>query len=251
MTDVVLTEARQGVLLITLNRPEVRNAIDDDVVAGLRQAFADLDGSSDLSVGVLTGAGNGFCAGMDLKAFARTGRTPLGSEELYRHGAAKPLIAALEGPALAGGLELALICDIVVAARNARLGIPEVTVGLFAAGGGLIRLGQHLPLGRAMELALTGAPITGEEAFDAGLVTRLAEPGQTLEVAFELAARIAANAPLGVVASKQLIRASATITEEEAWEEQRRVLPAVFRSDDAAEGPRAFAEKRPPKWSGR
>lgn len=249
MTDVVLTEARDGVLLITLNRPEVRNAINGDIAQGLLAALAQLDGDASLSTGVLAGNGPGFCAGMDLKAFAASG-IPDGLPEVLHEGTRKPLVCAIEGFALAAGLELALTCDVLVAARDAVLGIPEVTVGLFAAGGALVRLPRSLPRGLAMELALTGDTIDAETAHRHGLVTRLTEPGQARERALELAGRIARNAPLAVVASKHLIRNAPGRTEQEFWEMQGPFTRQVFRSDDAKDGPRAFAEKRPPVWTG-
>jgi enoyl-CoA hydratase len=187
---------------------------------------------------------------MDLKAFAASG-PPRGLPRILEQGAVKPMIAAIEGFAMAGGLELALTCDLLVAARGAKLGIPEAGVGLFAAGGGLFRLPQRVPYGVAMEMALTADPITAEQAFEYGLVTRLSDPGQAVDVALALAERIARNAPLAVAASKQLIRDSQGCTEGEFWAMQKPQIPGVFSSEDAKEGPRAFAEKRAPVWSGR
>jgi enoyl-CoA hydratase len=250
MADEVLTKRRDQVLLITLNRPESRNAINTELAEGLVRAIDELDGDDGLSVGVLTGAGSGFCSGMDLKAFA-AGQPPKGFMSFLENGSAKPLIAAIERFAVAGGLEVALTCDLVVAAGGARLGIPEVSVGLFAAGGGLLRLPDRLPYGVAMEMALTGEPITAEQAYEHGLVSRLAEPGHAVDEALALAQRIARNAPLAVRASKRLVRDSRGRSEAEFWELQRPHMAPVFRSDDAKEGPRAFAEKRPPVWTGR
>jgi enoyl-CoA hydratase len=249
MADEVLIERRDRVLLITLNRPDARNAINHEVADGLIRAVEELDGDDGLTAAVLTGAGRGFCAGMDLKAFAERG-APRAVGKFFEEGAAKPLVAAIEGFAVAGGLEIALTCDLLVAAKGAKLGIPEAGVGLFAAGGGLLRLPQRLPLGVAMEMALTAEPITAEAAFGYGLVTRLAEPGQAVDVALALAERIARNAPRSVAASKRLIRASVGRTEAEFWALQKPEIPGVFESDDAREGPRAFAEKRAPNWSG-
>jgi enoyl-CoA hydratase len=198
---------------------------------------------------VLTGAGRGFSAGMDLKAFGR-GENVSGLFEFVKHGSTKPLIGAIEGFALAGGLEVALTCDLLVAAKGVKLGIPEAGVGLFAAAGGLMRLPSRVGYAKAMEMALTADPITAEEAFQYGLVARLTEKGEAVEVALQLAERIARNAPLSVTASKQLIRATQGVTEEEFWALQRPIERKVFTSDDAKEGPRAFAEKRPPTWSG-
>ena len=250
MADEVLTEVRDRVLLITLNRPQAMNAIDTALASALVAATERLDGDDSLTAGVLTGAGRGFCSGMDLKAFASEG-PPKGFDTFLVQGSRKPLIAAIEGFALAGGLEVALTCDLLVAATNVKLGIPEVGVGLFAAGGALLRLPRRVPYGVAMEMALTADPITAEQAHQYGLVTRLAEPGRAVEVALELAERIARNAPLSVAASKQLIRETQGRTEDEFWQLQQRFTAEVFTSEDAKEGPRAFAEKRPPEWSGR
>jgi enoyl-CoA hydratase len=250
LADEVLTERRGRVLLITLNRPEARNAINRELAEGLIRAVEELDGDVGLTAGVVTGAGKGFCSGMDLKAFS-AGGPPKAFPKFLQEGAAKPLIAAVEGFAMAGGLELALTCDLLVAAKGAKLGIPEAGVGLFAAGGGLLRLPQRVPYGVAMEMALTADPITAEQGFEYGLVTRLAEPGQAVDVALALAERIARNAPLAVATSKRLIRATQGCTEEEFWALQKPQIPGVFGSDDAKEGPRAFAEKRAPVWSGR
>ncbi len=245
----VLTEQRDRVLLITLNRPDAMNAINGALSAGLVAAVEELDGTPGLTAGVLTGAGRGFSAGMDLKAFAR-GEDIGPMMKFIRHGADKPLIAAIEGFALAGGLELALSCDLLVAAKGVKLGIPEAGVGLFAAAGGLARLPTRVGYGKAMEMALTADPITAEEAAAYGLVTRVAEKGQALEVAMELANRVARNAPLAVSASKRLIRAAQGSTEEDFWKLQEPLQREVFASDDAKEGPQAFAEKRPPRWIG-
>ena len=236
-------------LIITLNRPEAMNAINTPLAEALLAAVAELEASTELVVGVITGAGRGFCAGMDLKAFAASG-PPKGFDRFIRKGSDKPLIAAIEGFALAGGLEVALTCDLLIAAKGVRLGIPEVGVGLFAAAGGLVRRPRRLPYAVAMEMALTGDPITAEAAHEHGLVSRLAEKGEALSVAVELAERIGRNAPLAVAASKQMIRTGQGLTEDEFWTAQAPVLRAVFTSADAKEGPRAFAEKRPPKWTG-
>ena len=249
MTDAVLTEQRDRVLVITLNRPEAMNAINAALADGLLAAVRRLDDDPDLTAGVLTGNGKGFCSGMDLKAFAR-GESIGAATRFFRDGAQKPLVAAIEGFALAGGLELALSCDLLVAARGVKLGIPEVKVGLFAAGGGVMKLPSRVGYGKAMEMAVTGDPITAEEAHTYGLVTALAEPGEALAGAIELAERIAANAPLGVAASKRMIRATQGATDDELWALQGELAGPVFTSNDAKEGPAAFAEKRPPNWSG-
>lgn len=246
----VLTEARGRVLLITLNRPDQMNAVNTDLAQGLVAAVAELDGNSDLTAGVLTGAGRGFCAGMDLKAFA-AGGPPKGFNDFLENGARKPLIAAVEGFALAGGLEVALTCDLIVAAEGVKLGIPEVGVGLFAAGGALLRLPSRVPYAVAMEMALTADPITAEQGLNYGLVSRVTPKGGAVDGALALAERIARNAPLAVAASKQMIREVQGRTEADFWELQRPVMAEVFTSEDAKEGPRAFAEKRPPSWTGR
>lgn len=247
--EAVLLETRGRVLLITLNRPEAKNAINGDLARGLWDAVEQLNGDSALTAGVLTGAGGGFSSGMDLKAFSR-GEDIGPMMTFVQNGAEKPLIGAIEGFALAGGLELALSCDLLVAAKGARLGIPEVGVGLFAAGGGLLRLPSRVGYGKAMEMAITGDPITAEDGHEFGLIARLAEKGAAVEVAMELATRVAQNAPLAVAASKQLIRATQGATEAEFWAIQGGHTGKVFTSNDAKEGPKAFAEKRPPEWTG-
>jgi enoyl-CoA hydratase len=250
MSNEILTETHGRVQLITLNRPEARNSINSALGQALVAAIDELDADDGITAGVLTGAGGGFSAGMDLKAFATEG-PPKGFNQFLQNGSQKPLIAAVEGFALAGGLEIALTCDLIVAAKGVKLGLPEVNKGLFAAGGGLFRLPARVPYGVAMEMALTSDPILAEQAQELGLVARLAEPGKAAEVALELASRIARNAPLGVAASKQIIRQTRGLTEEESWALQGPHLGKVFRSEDAKEGPRAFAEKREPKWTGR
>jgi enoyl-CoA hydratase len=250
MADEVLTERRDRVLLITLNRPKAKNSVNSALAAALVAAIEELDGDDGLSAGVLTGADGGFSAGMDLKAFATEG-PPKGFDEFLRKGAKKPLIAAIEGFALAGGLEIALSCDLLVAAKGVRLGIPEVGVGLFAAGGALMRLPRLVPYGVAMEMALTGDPISVEKAAEYGMVARVAEPGKAVDEAIALATRISKNAPLSVAASKQMVADSFGRTEEEFWKHQAPLIRDIFASKDAQEGPRAFAEKRAPKWAGK
>ena len=250
MADEVLVEDRGRVRLITLNRPEAKNSVNNALGEALVAAIEELASNDGLTAGVLTGAGGGFSAGMDLKAFAKEG-PPASFGTFLRAGSQKPLIAAVEGFALAGGLEIALTCDLIVAAKGVKLGIPEVNKGLFAAGGGLFRLPSRVGYGRAMEMALTSDPITAEEAHEMGLVCRLAEKGKAADVALELAERIAKNAPLAVAASKQIIRETIGMTEDEAWKMQGPLQGKVFTSEDAKEGPRAFAEKREPNWTGR
>jgi enoyl-CoA hydratase len=248
--NAVLTEKRDRVLLITLNRPDAMNSINGDLSHGLMAAIESLNADSDLTAGVLTGAGRGFCAGMDLKAFAR-GEDIGPFMKFIKSGAEKPLIGAVEGFALAGGLELALTCDLLVAAEGVKLGIPEVGVGLYAAAGGLLRLPSRVGFSKAMEMAITADPITAEEAYNYGLVARLTEKGEAVEGALALAERIAQNAPLAVAASKKIIEATTQgLTEEELWALNTELQIPVFTSNDAREGPVAFAEKRPPNWTG-
>jgi enoyl-CoA hydratase len=254
VTDSVLTERRGRLLLITLNRPEVRNAVNRALAEGLAGALDELDGEESLAVGVLTGAGKGFCAGMDLKAFV-AGERPWvddrGFAGIARRTATKPLVAAIEGFAVAGGLEVALSCDLIVAARGAKLGIPEVKRSLVAAGGALLRLPRRIPYHLAMELALTGDPIDAERAFAVGLVNRLAEPGGALPGALALAEQVAVNAPLALAASKRILEEQWDWTSEQMWEAQGAIAEPVIASEDAREGATAFAEKRPAVWRGR
>jgi enoyl-CoA hydratase len=252
--EPVLTERRDGVLLITLNRPEARNAVNLALAEGLAAALDELDDDADVGAGVLTGAGKGFSAGMDLKAFVAGERPYVGDRGfagIVLRASRKPLIAAIEGFAVAGSLEIALSCDLIVAARGAKLGTPEVKRSLVAAAGALRRLPQRLPYGVAMELALTGDPIDAERAYELGLVNRLAEPGGALDVAVELAAAIARNGPLALEATKATLQQQADWTEAEFWQRQAELAEPVMRSEDAREGATAFAEKREPVWQGR
>ena len=256
MTDesVVLTEARGAVLVITINRPDARNSMNKAAAEAMGAALDRLDADGDLSVGVITGAGKGFSAGMDLKGFA-SGEFPVAGDRgfagIAQRSAKKPLIAAIEGFALAGGLEIALSCDVIVASREAKLGIPEVGVGLFAGAGALLRLPRRVGLGQAALLALTGKPISGEEgAHRIGLVDRLVDPGGALTEALALAETIAANAPLALAASKAILVDGFTKPDAEFWPWQQQFFQEVFTSKDALEGARAFAEKRPPNWQG-
>jgi enoyl-CoA hydratase len=250
----VLTERRERVLVITINRPDQRNAVNAAVANGIAAAMDELDGDAEVSAGVITGAGKGFCSGMDLKAFV-AGESPWvgdrGFAGITERAAAKPLIAAIEGFAVAGGLEVALSCDLIVAARGARLGIPEVKRSLVAAGGGLLRLPRVLPRNVAMELALTGDPIGAERAHELGLVNRLADPGAALSVALELAAAIAQNGPLALAATKRILNESPDWPDAEFFARQAEITGPVMASQDAREGATAFAEKRPPVWTGR
>jgi enoyl-CoA hydratase len=252
--QAVLSERRGRTLLITINRPDQRNAVNAAVATGIAGALDELDDDPDLSLGVLTGAGKGFSAGMDLKAFV-TGERPQvpgrGFAGIVQRPPDKPLIAAVEGFAVAGGLEVALACDLIVAARGARLGVPEVKRSLVAAGGALLRLPRALPRNVAMELALTGELIEAERCYELGLVNRLTEPGEALATALELAETIAANGPLALAATKRVMVESADWRDGEFFERQSAIVDPVWRSDDAREGATAFAEKRAPVWKGR
>lgn len=251
--DPVLTERRDGVLLITLNRPEARNAVNQALAQGVAAALDELDGDAGLRVGILTGAGRGFCAGMDLKAFV-AGETAWvgdrGFAGIVARPPRRPLIAAIEGFAVAGGLEVALACDLIVAGRSARLGIPEVKRSLVAAGGALRRLPQRVGHGAAIELALTGEAIGAERAREIGLVDRLSDDGGAVDAALALAAEIAANAPLALIATKEILQAQHDWSADEFWRRQGEISAPVFASEDAREGSIAFAEKRPPVWTG-
>jgi enoyl-CoA hydratase len=250
----VLTERQDNVLVITLNRPEARNAINLALAEGIAAGLDELDADEGLSVGVLTGAGGGFCAGMDLKAFV-TGERPWvgdrGFAGIVQRASRKPLIAAVEGYALAGGFEVALACDLIVASREAIFGLPEVKRGLLAAGGGLVRLPRRMPYNVAMELGITGAPLAAERAAEMGIVNRLTSPGEALAGALEVAAEIAENGPVAVIAAKDVLALAAEGTETDAWERQRPINAMIAQSEDAKEGALAFVEKRKPVWRGR
>lgn len=253
MSDV-LTERRDSVLVIKINRPDARNAVNGGVAEGIAAALDQLDSDDDLRIGILTGEGGYFSAGMDLKAFVK-GESPYAGDRgfagITQRASRKPLIAAVEGFALAGGFEVALSCDLIVASREARFGIPEVKRSLVAAGGALLRLPKRIPYHLAMELALTGEPIGAERAAELGIVNRLAEPGQALDAALELAEAITKNAPLALIASKEIVQKTLDWTEAEAWAKQGEISGPVFASEDAREGATAFAEKRDPVWRGK
>jgi len=250
----VLAERRENVLLITLNRPEVRNAVNAAVAAGVAGALDELDEDDSLSVGVLTGAGGFFCAGMDLGAFVK-GESPWfgdrGFAGIAQRASRKPLIAAIESFAVAGGMEIALACDLIVAAKGAKMGIPEAKRSLVAAGGALLRLPRRMPYHLVMELALTGDPFPAERFHELGLVNRLAEPGAAVDVALEMAAALAKNGPLALMASKRILQEQFDWPSSEMWERQLEISAPVMSSEDAREGASAFKEKRDPVWRGR
>ncbi|MFC0530007.1 crotonase/enoyl-CoA hydratase family protein [Phytohabitans kaempferiae] len=254
MASEVLVERRDGVQVITINRPEAKNALNRAVAEGIAAAIDELDGDDELRVGILTGAGGVFSAGMDLKAYLR-GESPMiegrGLAGLTEAPPRKPLIGAVEGWALAGGFEVLLACDLVVAAETARFGLPEVKRSLVALGGGALQLARRISLASAMELLLTGDPVDARRAAELGLVNRLAPEGQALARALELAARIGENGPLAVVATKAIARGAQDWTVEDGWRRQLEIGQPVFDTADAREGAAAFAEKRKPVWRGR
>ena len=250
----VLVERRGRVLVITIDRPEARNALDRAVAEGVAAAVDSLCADPELAIGVITGAGGNFSSGMDLKAFAK-GETPIidgrGLCGIAEAPPAKPLIAAVEGYALAGGFEVALACDLIVASREATFGLPEVRRGLLAAAGGLVHLPRLLPPRIAAEVILTGDFFDAGRMAEHGVVGRLTEPGEALAAALELAERIADNAPLAVAGARRMLRLAGELSESQLWEEQAELVAKVQHSEDALEGARAFAEKRPARWRGR
>jgi len=246
-------EERGRVLILTMDRPESRNAMSASLAHEIACAIEDFDARSDLTVAVITGAGGTFCAGMDLKGFAR-GERPVvegrGFAGIVKKPPRKPVLAAVEGYALAGGFEIVLSCDLIVASTAANFGLPEVKRGLTAAAGGLLRLQHRVPYHLAMELVLTGRMWSAVEAYEAQLVSRLAEPGHALEAALELAEEIAQNAPLALTASKQVLVESVDWPLTEMFDRQESIVNPVRESADAKEGARAFIEKRAPRWTG-
>ncbi len=253
MADEVLVVREGAVLIVTINRPAARNAINAATAFGVASAMDELDGDPTLTIGILTGAGGNFSAGMDLKAFLQGERPEIegrGLAGITEMPPRKPVIAAVEGFALAGGCEIVLACDLVVAADNATFGIPEVSRGLVAGSGGLIRLPQRIPRQIALEYALTGARLPAAEAAKWGLVNRLTAPGGALDGARELAAAITVNGPLGVQMTKRIMSESATWPVDEVWDRQRALVESVLATNDAREGAAAFAEKRAAKWTG-
>jgi enoyl-CoA hydratase len=253
MSEEVLVSAANGVIEVTINRPEARNAMSKAAAEAIAAAMDRLDAESELRCAILTGAGGTFCSGMDLKGFL-AGEMPVAGDRgfggLTSWTPNKPVIAAVDGYALAGGLELALACDLIVANADAKFGIPEVKRGLVAAGGGVVQLPRLLPRPLAMELALTGDPIDARRAYDLGLVNRVTD-GPAIEAARELARAIAGNGPLALIASKGIVRDSWLWPDEDVTARQGPYIAHVFSSEDAREGARAFAEKRKPNWQGK
>jgi len=255
MSESIRYEPADGVALITIDRPQVRNAMDHEAAEALAAALDQLDADVGVSVGILTGAGGMFCAGMDLKALSATGQRPIsesrGAFGICSRPPEKPLIAAVERFALGGGLEIALACDLIVAAEDAKLGLPEVKRGLVAAAGGVIRLPRRIPSAVAMELALTGDTLPATRALELGLISRVTPAGETLAAAQELAVAIAVNAPLAIRTAKRIINESADWAIAEAFDRQHPLVQVVRESEDAKEGAQAFVEKRAPVWKGR
>lgn len=255
MADLVKTELQGQVLVITLNRPEARNAINYDTAQQLAAALDRLDEQDDIVVGVLTGASQTFCSGMDLKAFAKDGQRPYvadrGFAGICEQPPRKPLIAAVEGYALAGGLEIAMACDMIVASESAVFGLPEVKRGIVPGSGGMLRLPQRIPHVIAMELVLTGSMFSAEQAKQWGLINHVVPKGEALTKALALATAIQENGPLAVQTAKQIISASKDWPQEHMFDLQRPRIASIFTSADAKEGATAFAEKRKPIWQGK
>ena len=254
MEQPLIVEKRGPVLVLTLNRPEVKNAASHELACAMAEALDQLDADDSLSVAILTGAGGNFCTGMDLKGFLQGKRPSIPGRGFCAVTEAPPrkiLIAAVEGYALAGGFELALGCDLIVSSSAAKFGLPEVKRGLVAAAGGLLRLPKRLPYHIAMEFILTVNMLSAATANQHGLINRLVEPGQALDAAIALADEIVANGPLALMASKRIVRESGDWNESEMFDKQRQIVQPVFESDDAKEGARAFAEKRKPVWKAR
>ena len=251
MSDEVLVDVTDGIMTVTLNRPDAKNAANKALAVGVAAAMDELDSNDDICVAIITGAGGTFCSGMDLKAFV-TGELPVvegrGFAGLTEYTPRKPLIAAIEGYALAGGLELAISCDLIVTADNAKLGIPEVKRGLAAAGGGLIKLPRQIPPRLAMELALTGDFISAQRAYDIGLVNQVVPPGDLESATMALADKLAQKSPLALQMGKEAFYGIADMEFGKAVEYSNEMFAALCVTEDATEGINAFLEKRKPVW---
>jgi crotonobetainyl-CoA hydratase len=258
MADAVLFERHGRIAVFTVNRPEQRNAVNPEVSQAMNRHMVEFESDPDLWVGIVTGAGDkAFCAGADLKAVA-AGRLaelvdvePFGFAGVARGSRHKPLIAAVDGSALAGGFEVAIACDLIVASERASFGLPEVRRGIIAGAGGLQRLPRLIPSMRALELILTGRSMSAAEALAVGLVSEVVPAGTAVARAHELAEVVAANAPIAVRASLRVARAAIGTSEAAAWTCSEAAWSEILASEDAKEGPRAFAEGRQPEWRGR
>ena len=249
-------EIRGRVAVLKINRPEKKNAVNGDVARGMEAAIDKLEADPDVWLGVLTGEGNVFCAGADLKAINEGKAGDLQTERggfggITSRQRTKPIIAAVDGPALAGGTEIVLACDMVVASSLATFGIPEVKRSLVAGAGGLFRLGRKIPVNIAMECTLTGDPIDAARAYHFGLVNRLVEPGQALDEAISLAEQICANAPVAVRESRKIVLEATNAPDDVGWKMSAEGMGVAMRSEDFSEGLTAFIEKRPPVWTGK